>query len=281
MSKSLGNVVEPRALAAQYGVDQVRYFFLREMVFGLDAHFSDEALIGRINSDLANDLGNLLARSLGMAFKYRQGVVPAPGSPQRPGSGSGPRGRQWPRTFSASSRPWSSPGPWPASGSSSATSTATSSPRPPGNWPNSPRPPRRLDTVLYHLLEVPALDRRAAPAGDARSALKMSEQLGLGLALWDQPLPQVLTVGPPRPRQPAGKRPGPVSPDRRRQTSNISGEGSQGPTAPAPFPRPHPPTPIRFWQKYELVIAFLALSCNISQFKVQKSFSIFYKFLLS
>ena len=81
MSKSLGNVVEPRALTAQYGVDQVRYFFLREMVFGLDAHFSLEALVARINADLANDLGDLVARSLGMAFKYRQGVVPAPNVP--------------------------------------------------------------------------------------------------------------------------------------------------------------------------------------------------------
>ena len=79
MSKSLGNVVEPRTLVARFGVDQVRYFFLREMVFGLDAHFSETALTARINADLANDLGNLFARSLGMAFKYRQGVVPAPG----------------------------------------------------------------------------------------------------------------------------------------------------------------------------------------------------------
>jgi len=79
MSKSLGNVVEPHVLVDLYGIDQVRYFFLREMVYGLDASFSEEALRTRINYDLANDLGNLFARSLGMAFKYRKGMVPTPG----------------------------------------------------------------------------------------------------------------------------------------------------------------------------------------------------------
>jgi len=77
MSKSLGNVVAPLALRDRFGLDQMRYFFLREMVYGLDAAFSEEALVGRINADLANDLGNLFSRSLAMAFKYRQGQVPA------------------------------------------------------------------------------------------------------------------------------------------------------------------------------------------------------------
>jgi methionyl-tRNA synthetase len=79
MSKSLGNVVKPLDLAGIYGLDAFRYFLLREMVFGLDSEFSEEALVARINSDLANDLGNLLARSLSMTEKYFQGEVPEPG----------------------------------------------------------------------------------------------------------------------------------------------------------------------------------------------------------
>lgn len=76
MSKSLGNVVDPGAMAAEYGVDAFRYFLLREVPFGLDGDFSREALIHRINADLANDLGNLVSRVLAMLDKYRQGVVP-------------------------------------------------------------------------------------------------------------------------------------------------------------------------------------------------------------
>ncbi len=78
MSKSKGNVIRPLDLKDKYGNDAFRYFLLRDMSFGLDATFSEVALAERINADLANDLGNLLNRTLGMLGKYRSGVVPAP-----------------------------------------------------------------------------------------------------------------------------------------------------------------------------------------------------------
>jgi len=79
MSKSVGNVVDPFNLANQYGVDQTRYFFLREVPFGQDGSYNHEAIVARINADLANDLGNLAQRSLSMIAKQFQGVLPEPG----------------------------------------------------------------------------------------------------------------------------------------------------------------------------------------------------------
>ncbi|MDD5285561.1 MAG: methionine--tRNA ligase [Desulfuromonadaceae bacterium] len=78
MSKSLQNVVEPNMLIDRYGVDVVRYFLLREVPFGLDGDFSHSALVNRLNSDLANDIGNLLSRSTAMAVKYFDGILPDP-----------------------------------------------------------------------------------------------------------------------------------------------------------------------------------------------------------
>lgn len=79
MSKSVGNVVDPVALIEEFGVDQVRYFLLREVPFGQDGSFSEEAIITRINTDLANELGNLAQRSLSMIAKNLGGVLPEPG----------------------------------------------------------------------------------------------------------------------------------------------------------------------------------------------------------
>ncbi|MBQ7069180.1 MAG: methionine--tRNA ligase [Synergistaceae bacterium] len=82
MSKSKGNVINPFEMVKEYGLDPFRYFLLREVPFGNDGDFSQLALVGRINSDLANDLGNLLNRTLQMIKSYRNGVVPSCVNPQ-------------------------------------------------------------------------------------------------------------------------------------------------------------------------------------------------------
>ena len=79
MSKTLGNVVDPATMAEHYGVDQIRYFFLREVPFGQDGSYGHEAIVNRTNADLANDLGNLAQRSLSMIGKNCDGKIPEPG----------------------------------------------------------------------------------------------------------------------------------------------------------------------------------------------------------
>ena len=82
MSKSIGNVVDPLALAERFGVDQLRYFLMREVPFGQDGSYSAEAIVNRVNAELANSFGNLAQRSLSMVFKNLGGVIPAPGENQ-------------------------------------------------------------------------------------------------------------------------------------------------------------------------------------------------------
>lgn len=79
MSKSKGNVIDPVALIEEFGADAIRYFLLREITLGMDGNFSRDALINRINADLANDLGNLLHRTLSMIGRFNGGVIEAPG----------------------------------------------------------------------------------------------------------------------------------------------------------------------------------------------------------
>src|SRR5205085_4036748 len=80
MSKSVGNVADPFDMVAAYGVDPLRYFFMREVSFGQDGNYSHEAIVARINADLSNDLGNLAQRSLSMIARNCDGVLPSPGA---------------------------------------------------------------------------------------------------------------------------------------------------------------------------------------------------------
>jgi len=86
MSKSKGNVVDPLVLLDRYGVDVVRYYLLRELPYGGDSYYSEDDLVDKINADLANDLGNLISRTLGMVQKYQDCVVPEAGVPHGPDS---------------------------------------------------------------------------------------------------------------------------------------------------------------------------------------------------
>ena len=79
VSKSLGNMISPIAMKEKYGFEAFRYFLLREMSFGLDSNFSEDLLVARINADLANNLGNLVSRTLNMTGRFADGVVPEPG----------------------------------------------------------------------------------------------------------------------------------------------------------------------------------------------------------
>ena len=79
VSKSLGNMISPRAIKEKYGFEPFRYFLLREMSFGVDSNFSEELMVSRVNADLANNLGNLVSRTLNMVQRFAEGKVPQPG----------------------------------------------------------------------------------------------------------------------------------------------------------------------------------------------------------
>ena len=162
MSKSRGNIVRAEPIRQVMGADALRYFLLREIVFGQDGSFSYDALIGRYNSDLANGLGNLASRTLTMIHQYRGGAIPE-------ARRSGDRG-SWP---ARPSRPCSerferfefSQGPGSRLGADLARSTSSSCEQAPWKLARS-RPTRRADAARRH-----ALHRRRGAAHRHRAAL--------------------------------------------------------------------------------------------------------------
>ena len=139
ISKSLGNLVDPLTMRDKYGFAAFRYYMLREMSWGVDTDFSETGLVTRVNADLANDLGNLLNRSIGMLGKYFDGIIPEGRGTER--AGGEPRSASPPRSMhncapSARNARSQRYGNW------SRPATSTWTPRHPGRSPRIPRPAR-------------------------------------------------------------------------------------------------------------------------------------------
>ncbi|MBI2875983.1 MAG: methionine--tRNA ligase [Candidatus Tectomicrobia bacterium] len=189
MSKSLQNVVEPHRLIDLYGADALRYFLLREVSFGLDGDFSHQGLILRINSDLANDLGNLFSRTLAMLQRYFKGQVPTPDAASAASGGelkakaSGLRkeveadleelafhralGRIW-ELINAANKYIDETAPW--------------------KLAKSPDQKGELSTVLYNLAETLRVVALWVAPFMPQTAEEMWQQLGQEGRIWDQRL---------------------------------------------------------------------------------------------
>ena len=181
MSKSVGNVVDPFVLADDYGVDPLRYFLLREVPFGQDGNYSREAIVQRINADLANDLGNLAQRSLSMIAKNCGGrsAHARRRSPQPTRRSSPPPTVRLPASSEAIDDfaihraleiVW-------AVIADANRYFAGEEP-----WAHKKTNPERMGTILYVTAEVHAADRHSGAAGDAEERGRLLDQLGVSEA---------------------------------------------------------------------------------------------------
>ena len=177
MSKSLGNVIRPLDLVEKYGLDTFRYFLLREMVFGLDASFSELALVQRINADLANDLGNLLQRSLTMAKRF-VGSIPDCGPLEDPDLELQKKAEEvyetYVREMAQNGFHKALTSVWEMIGLTNRYIDRTE----PFRLAKEPEKQERLGAILYHLLEVNRLMSVFLWPFMPETAEKMAAQLG-------------------------------------------------------------------------------------------------------
>ena len=178
MSKSLGNVIRPADLVEKFGTDTTRYFLLREMSFGLDASFSNTAVTTRRNSDLANDLGNLLSRSTTMLGKFAGARIPFPGEATAIDRELADAAVAMPAEFSRHMKKWAFnralQSVWELISRANKYIVATE----PWSLARDPANAQRLDTVLYHLFETLRLINLVLYPIMPETALKMATALG-------------------------------------------------------------------------------------------------------
>ena len=181
MSKSRGNIVDPEVVTANFGTDVFRYFLLREVPFGLDGTYSEGALVGRLNSDLANDLGNLLHRSLTMIEKYFKGVVPGPKEKIACDESLISQGRDLPKKyFSAMDRLEFGQALDPIWALINAANKYIEDVKP---WDLAKQKSLRLATVVYNLAEVLRIVAILIYPFIPTTSLKILKQLGLRIDL--------------------------------------------------------------------------------------------------
>ncbi|MFO8056454.1 MAG: methionine--tRNA ligase [bacterium] len=199
MSKSLDNFIDPYEVVNTYGLDQFRYFVLREVPFGSDGDFSDEAIKHRINSELANDLGNLLSRTAGMAGKYFKGEVKPPGPPEGPDQelieAAAEASRQVDREMEACGFGKSLIAIWSFIGKANKYIDTTK----PFSLAKEEGQEQRLATVMYNLAEVLRITAILVYPFMPGSAENMWEQIGMEGSPADPPLEEKLKWGGVKP----------------------------------------------------------------------------------
>jgi methionyl-tRNA synthetase len=195
MSKSLGNVIRPLDLVEKYGLDPFRYFLLREMVFGLDASFSELAFVHRLNSDLANDLGNLLQRSLTMGHRFLQGSIPQQENPESSDYDLQNKARsvteEYDRSMGELSFHKALIGIWELIGLTNRYIDRTE----PFRLAKDPGRRSRLETVMYHILEVNRLVAVLLWPFMPKTAEDVADQMGIEISWKRGDLPRLARWG--------------------------------------------------------------------------------------